>query len=149
MSVNQTISNCLPSIKKVVIVPFNPEALKKAEEYERNLSEFHPDLSTNEPEIETFKIYISTIDNVPGKKTIEYKGVVYASVSEVAAFEKQQSRLMRSTHGVLKSLEAQALILGANAVVGISIAANNSTGTAWSGGSSDSLTAIGTAVVVG
>ena len=129
-------------------MPFNNEALKKAEEYEKNLSEFHTELTERELEVETFKIYISSIDNVPGKKTKEFKGIVFASVSELAAFEKQQSRLIRSTYGVLKSLESQAIDLGANAVVGIRIAANNSTGTAWSGGSSDSLTAIGTAVVV-
>jgi uncharacterized protein YbjQ (UPF0145 family) len=50
---------------------------------------------------------------------------------------------------VLQALENEAIRIGANALVGINITANSSTGTALNLlGSSDSITVIGTAVLV-
>jgi len=94
-------------------------------------------------------IPISTTDNIPGKIVKEYKGIVYASSSELAGYQKQQTRIVRNVENVLAELEIQAIKIGANAVIGVQIAANNSTGMALNIlGSSDSITLIATAVII-
>ena len=94
-------------------------------------------------------IPISTTDSIPGKIIKDYKGIVYASSSELAGYQKQQTRIVRNVQNVLNELEIQAKKLGANAVIGVNIAANNSTGMALNIlGSSDSITLIATAVVI-
>jgi uncharacterized protein YbjQ (UPF0145 family) len=139
-------------------MPFNKDALDQAKAYETSLDNFEPDdahlkvgsQDTIDVNVQSFNLILTTTDSIPGKKVLEYKRIVFSSSSEMSSLGSgaQHDRLVRSTYAALKSLEIQAQELGANAVIGISIEANNSTGTGLTGGSSDSITATGTAVVI-
>ena len=131
-------------------MPFNKDALDQAKVYETSLDNFEPGDAYLKAGVQGFNLILTTTDSVPGKKVLEYKRIVFSSSSEQSGLGSgaQHDRLLRSTQAALKSLESQAQALGANAVIGISIVANNSTGTGLTGGSSESITATGTAVVI-
>ena len=127
-------------------MPFNKDALNTAiEEQKKNDDKPYRPSSLVERE----RLPISTISTIPGKNIIEYKGLVYSSISEVAGLQKQQTRLQRSIEVAFQEIDEQAFKIGANAIVGLFVAINNSTGAAINVmGSSDAVTVLGTAVVI-
>lgn len=107
------------------------------------------DSGTGNGNVYKSSIPMTTTSEIQNKVIKEYKGIVYSSSSQIAGLEKQQTRMKIGLERVLQALENEALGIGANAVVGINITANSSTGTALNIlGSSDSITVIGTAVLV-
>ncbi len=88
---------------------------------------------------------------LPGHlKVSESKGLVFGSSSKQAfwGFSTQANRLTRAYEVALADMKHEAALKGANAIVAIRFALNNSTGSAAAiAGSSEAVVLIGTAVV--
>jgi len=96
-----------------------------------------------------FRIIMTTTPDIPGKEIKEYKRILFSSSSELAGHNRQATRLRKTAESALAGLEEQAISIGANAIIGITISANSSQGgSAAFFGSSDAIIAMGTAVVV-
>lgn len=96
-----------------------------------------------------FKIILTTTDSIPGRNIKEYKRILFASSSELGGFNRQSTRLTKTAENALLSLQEQALSIGANAIIGVTVSANSSQGgSAALFGSSDAIIAVGTAVVI-
>jgi uncharacterized protein YbjQ (UPF0145 family) len=91
----------------------------------------------------------STIQQLGDQSKYQNLGIVFGTSSEVAfwGLDTQASRLTNAYHAALMNLKYQALLLKADEVVGVSVALNNSTGSAAVlGGSSEAVMLIGTAI---
>ena len=100
-------------------------------------------------EYSNFRILMTTTPEIAGKKIIEIKRILISSSSELGGLNKQSTRLKNAAEVALLGLEKQAIEIGANAIVGITMAANSSQGGSSAlFGSSDAIIAIGTAVVI-
>jgi uncharacterized protein YbjQ (UPF0145 family) len=141
-------------------MPFDKEAQKRAKADEESIDNFHStDVASINLEREKakykslsdFSLTLTTTEFVPGKKIVDFKGIVFSSSSEMSNLGtgSQDERLLQSTYLALKSLERQAHFRGANAIIGIKISSSNSTFTnGFTVGMSDAVTATGTAVVI-
>ena len=91
---------------------------------------------------------VATTDNLPGHTVTKFLGLVYAAQSHTKwkALD-QHARLMNAMEACTSELLSKAHGLGGNAVLGVRIAANSSH-QATSGGSSDGVVLVGTAVRV-
>ena len=92
----------------------------------------------------------STTDTIPGYDVLEHKGLVVAAVSTMLfgkLINKQEDRLAHAAEKALAEVSAKAAGLGANAVVGIRMTANNVEGGVMASNSTGVL-ASGTAVLV-
>lgn len=92
----------------------------------------------------------STTDWMPGHEVLEHRGLVIAAVSTMLfgkLINKQEDRLAHAADKALEELSKKALALGANAVIGIRLTANNAEGGALASNSTGVL-ASGTAVRV-
>jgi len=92
-----------------------------------------------------------TVDSPPGLAIKESIGLVFGNSSKQAfwGLSTQANRLSRAYEVAYANLKFDAASLGANAVVGVRFALNNSTGSAAVGlaGSSEAVMLLGTAVV--
>lgn len=95
-------------------------------------------------------MFMATMTHLPLLEVSKVYGMVYASHSSIAwGGTKQSQRLDRSTNMALVNLESEAKKLGANAILGLSIAINSSEGaSAALMGSSEGVLAYGTAVQI-
>ncbi len=94
-------------------------------------------------------LFMTTTSEIPGSSISKTLGFVSGSSSKMAlGLNKQSERLDLALNNALIDLENEARVLGANAVVGLQIAANSSQGaSAAFMGSSEGIIAIGTAVI--
>jgi len=118
------------------------EATKKEEEEAREFLE------------KSKNLFCSTIENPEGMEIFESMGLVFGN-SSVQAFwglSTQANRLTRAYEAALLNLKFNAAQLGADAVVGIRFALNNSQGSKaldiGLAGSSEAVMLLGTAVVL-
>jgi len=96
------------------------------------------------------KLLQSTTETIAGYEVVEHKGLVTAAISTMLfnkIVNKQEDRLNHATEQALVEISIQAANLGANALVGIRLTANNAEGGALAANSTGVL-ASGTAVVV-
>jgi uncharacterized protein YbjQ (UPF0145 family) len=95
-------------------------------------------------------VLIVTTPEVPGHRILRVHGPLFAAQSQWASgMTKQKARLTGTMAGALDDLGQQARSRGANAVVGLSMAANSSQGSSSAFlGSSDAIILMGTAVTV-
>jgi len=106
-------------------------------------------LESNQERIDNLKVF--TLDGLSGYEIIDEIGLVSGSSSKLALWglSKQSKRLESSYEIALFNLKSEAALLGANAVIGLRIALNNSTGSALNiAGSSEAVMLIGTAVKI-
>jgi len=98
----------------------------------------------------TPKIFMSTTVHNPDVRVRQTVGLVYGSSSKIAwGFNKQSDRLTAAMNAALLDLEQNALARRANAVVGITFAANSSVGSsATLLGSSEGIIVAGTAIIL-
>jgi uncharacterized protein YbjQ (UPF0145 family) len=93
-----------------------------------------------------------TTDSVPGRSVSKSLGIAFGNSSKQAfwGLSTQANRLSRAYDAALLNLQYDAALKGANAVIGIQFALNNSTGsgTTWIAGSSEAVMLLGTAVVL-
>jgi len=77
-------------------------------------------------------------------------GLIFGTSSKLAfsGLSTQADRLTRAYDGALANLRYEAAALGANAVVGVRFALNNSSGSSAFAGSSEAVMLLGTAVVI-
>lgn len=103
------------------------------------------------------RIVVSTTELIPGYDIVEVVGPVFSTQSHTRwkNFDtksgqdatSQSGRLSIALQGSLRAIREEAAGLGANAIVGLSMAANSSEGaSALLGGSSDAIVLLGTAV---
>lgn len=96
-----------------------------------------------------FKLILTTTQEIPGRKIKKILRIVFASSSEMAGLNRQETRLRKTAESALIGLEKQALEIGANAIIGITVSANSSQGgSSTFAGSSDAVLALGTAVLL-
>ncbi len=96
-----------------------------------------------------FKLILTTTQEIPGQKIKKILRIVFASSSEVAGLNRQETRLRKTAESALIGLEKQAIEIGANAIIGITVSANSSQGGSSAlFGSSDAVLAMGTAVLL-
>lgn len=81
----------------------------KGNQHEFNTEEKLDEFVENHMNNWNSSIIMTSTEFVPGKTIKEYKGLVYASSSELAGYQKQQTRLKRNTENVLKELEVEAI----------------------------------------
>lgn len=90
----------------------------------------------------------STTDSIPGYEILEHKGLVMAAVSTMLfgkIINKQEDRLTHAAEKAVDEMSIKAANLGANALIGIRMSANNVEGGALASNSTGVL-ASGTAV---
>lgn len=112
------------------------------------------DNSANEAEAELLRraevVQVFTVQSPAGLIVEKTFGIVFGNSSKQAfwGLSTQADRLSRAYDAALLNLKYDAAMLGANAVVGVSFALNNSTGSSAVGiaGSSEAVMLIGTAV---
>lgn len=94
-------------------------------------------------------MFMSTLSDNSSLKTEKVLGIVYGTSSKMAlGWNKQSTRLELATTSAMLDIQSKARSMGANAIVGISVALNSSQGaSAVGGGSSDAVLIIGTAVI--
>jgi uncharacterized protein YbjQ (UPF0145 family) len=96
------------------------------------------------------KVQCYTTEQPGNLRISESKGLVFGSSSKQAfwGFSSQANRLTRAYEVALADMKNEAALMGANAIVGIRFALNNSTGSAAAiAGSSEAVVLIGTAVI--
>lgn len=97
-------------------------------------------------------VQVFTVDSPSGISVAKTFGIVFGNSSKQAfwGLSTQADRLSRAYDAALLNLKYDAAELGANAVVGVTFALNNSTGSgaAVIAGSSEAVMLIGTAVMV-
>ena len=96
------------------------------------------------------KVQCFTTEQPGNLRISESKGLVFGSSSKQAfwGFSSQANRLTRAYEVALADMKNEAALMGANAIVGIRFALNNSTGSAAAiAGSSEAVVLIGTAVI--
>lgn len=93
---------------------------------------------------------VTTTPTIPGYDIVDVLGLVSATSSNVAlGLNRQATRLDKAVAGAANSLIAEARQMGANAVIGLTLAINSSEGgSAAFGGSSEGAVLLGTAVFV-
>lgn len=96
--------------------------------------------------LQEMKLY--TVDSLVSKKVVEELGLVYGSSSKHALLLQKQSERLTSAYEVaVMNLKVEAAELGADAVIGVRFALNNSEGASSTFfGSSEAIVIIGTAV---
>lgn len=112
------------------------------------------DNSAKEAEADLLKqaeaVQVFTVQTPVGMIVQETFGIVFGNSSKQAfwGLSTQADRLSRAYDAALLNLKYDAAMLGANAVVGVSFALNNSTGSSAVGiaGSSEAVMLIGTAI---
>lgn len=95
------------------------------------------------------KVKVFTVDSPITLKIIEEYGIVQGGSSKVAfwGLSKQMTRLSNAYDIAILNIKSEAAKLGANGIVGVRFALNNSTGSAAAiAGSSEAVMLIGTAV---
>lgn len=105
----------------------------------------------DEQEIEEPEIIVTSLHQLPGVSIVEILDVIFATTSSIAlGLNKQSTRLERVMDTAMLELKIQAEMLGADAVVGLQFALNNSEGAGALvgnlGGSSEAVLLMGTAV---
>ena len=96
-----------------------------------------------------FKLILTTTQEIPGRKIKKILRILFASSSEMAGLNRQETRLRKTAESALIGLEKQAIEIGANAIIGITVSANSSQGGSSAfAGSSDAVLALGTAVLL-
>lgn len=96
-------------------------------------------------------VRVFTVPAPPGLGMLNVVGIVFGNSSKQAfwGLSSQADRLSRAYEAALLNLKYDAATKGANAVVGVSFALNNSTGSSAAlAGSSEAVMLIGTAVRV-
>jgi uncharacterized protein YbjQ (UPF0145 family) len=96
-------------------------------------------------------IKVFTVDNPKTYTVVEEIGIIQGSSSKLAfwGLSKQSKRLSSAYEIAILNLKVEAAELGANGIVGVRLALNNSTGSAASiAGSSEAVMLIGTAVKI-
>jgi uncharacterized protein YbjQ (UPF0145 family) len=93
-----------------------------------------------------------SVDAPPNRNVVSTHGIVFGVSSKQAfwGLSTQSNRLTRAFEVALVDLKVETVSAGGNAVIGISFALNNSTGSAAMGitGSSEAVMLIGTAVTL-
>ena len=91
-----------------------------------------------------------TTDSPTAAKIIDEHGLVFGNSSKLAfwGLSTQADRLSRAYDAALANLRYDTAALGANGVVGIRFALNNSTGATLIVGSSEAVMLLGTAVTI-
>ena len=94
-------------------------------------------------------ILVTTTSTMPGYEIVEVLGIVYASKSHTR-FKgmSQYERLLQAMDGALIDLREAARRKGGNAIIGVTLTANNSEQNATTLGGSDGVVLAGTAVHV-
>ena len=94
-------------------------------------------------------MFMSTLFENPNLKIEKVIGVVFGTSSKMAlGLNKQSTRLEMATNSAMLDAQAKAKLLGATAIVGLTVSLNSSQGAnAIGGGSSDGVLVFGTAVV--
>lgn len=106
-------------------------------------------IESNQERIDNLKIF--TVDNLSQHIVEDELGLVSGSSSKLALWglSKQSKRLDSSYEIALFNLKYEAAMIGANAIIGLRFALNNSTGSALNiAGSSEAIMLIGTAVII-
>ena len=106
-------------------------------------------LKTNQERIDRLKVL--TLDRIYGYEIVEDIGLISGSSSKLALWglSKQQKRLESAFDIAIFNLKSEAAMIGADAVIGVKFALNNSTGSAMNiAGSSEAVMLIGTAVKI-
>lgn len=104
-------------------------------------------LKGNQERIEKIKLF--TIENLVGHRVKEELGLVSGSSSKLAIWgiSRQAKRIESAYEIALFNLKYEAALMGADAIIGLKFALNNSTGSAVNiVGSSEAIMLIGTAV---
>ena len=111
---------------------------------------------TSEPQklVEASKgVECFSVDTPPNRNVVSTHGIVFGVSSKQAfwGLSAQSNRLTRAFEVALVDLKIETVSAGGNAVIGISFALNNSSGSAAMGiaGSSEAVMLIGTAVTLG
>lgn len=92
---------------------------------------------------------VTTADSLPGYDVIRSLGIVAVAASKMAlGWNRQSTRLSSVVNTSLTELLDDARTKGANAVIGLRIAINNSAGSLGPSGSSEGAVLMGTAVTV-
>ena len=93
-----------------------------------------------------------SVGTPPNRNVVSTHGIVFGVSSKQAfwGFSTQSNRLTRAFEVALVDLKVETVSAGGNAVIGISFALNNSTGSSAMGiaGSSEAVMLIGTAVTL-
>ncbi len=96
------------------------------------------------------RMLVSTLDSVPEGQVIQSLGLVFGNSSKQAfwGFSTQANRLSRAYDAALINMKYEAASIGADAVVAVKFALNNSSGSANKllTGSSEAVMLLGTAV---
>jgi uncharacterized protein YbjQ (UPF0145 family) len=99
--------------------------------------------------IKSENISVNTMATPSDTRKFEVLGLVFGTSSKLAfwGLSTQADRLTRAYSAALASLKYEAALLGADAVLGVNFALNNSTGSAvLNTGSSEAVMLLGTAV---
>jgi uncharacterized protein YbjQ (UPF0145 family) len=100
-------------------------------------------------EVQSENVKVFTTLDPKSIKVVEEMGLVFGNSSKQAfwGLSTQANRLSRAYEAALANLKYDAALLGADAVIGVTFALNNSTGSAaLIAGSSEAVMLLGTAV---
>ena len=91
-----------------------------------------------------------TVENPFGIEIQTMHGLVMGNSSKIAwsGLNSQATRLTIAYDGALQNLRYEAASMGANAIVGIRVAVNNSSGSSANLGSSEAVVLLGTAITI-
>lgn len=94
-------------------------------------------------------MFMSTLFENPNLTIEKVIGIVFGTSSKMAlGLNKQSTRLEMATNSAMLDAQAKAKLLGATAIVGLTVSLNSSQGaSATGGGSSDGVLVFGTAVI--
>jgi uncharacterized protein YbjQ (UPF0145 family) len=96
---------------------------------------------------EELSMFMSTLQADPSVKVVTSLGLVIGTSSRFAwGFNRQAARLQDALHWALLEVQANARHLGADAVIGLHVALNNSQGSVVNAGSSEGVVVTGTAI---
>ena len=93
-------------------------------------------------------IFTTTLPSLPGREIAEDFGLVFGTSSKMAlGLNKQSTRIELALDAAIKDMKVRAKLKGADAVLGVQFALNNSQGSlATAGGSSEGVCVMGSAV---